>query len=825
MAVHTFNGSYTGDHLNRIAFPLGGIGAGMIGLEGQGGFADLSLRYHPEVFTKPLMFAALCVKGMPGAARVLEGPVPAWRIFGPIKEQSIWQHTGNGVSGKAYGLPRCDDAVFTARFPFATAELTHASLPVQVSLTGWSPSVPGDADASSLPVAAVEYTFTNPTDAPLEAVFSFHAGNVMAAGSGPRGVDRAAGGFRLWQDATEAEPWAGGSLIAAVDDPEVAVDCAWFRGGWFDALSMLWKQIASGAVAATAPVSDGDPSPGGSLYVPFTLGPGATRTIRLRLCWYVPVTDLRIPKDDASTCVGGCCSTSVSTGETHRPWYTSRFADADAVNAAWAATYDTLRARSATFRDALSDTTLPAEVLEAVSANLGILKSPTVLRQADGRLWCFEGSCEGDGCCHGSCTHVWNYAQAIAHLFPDLERTLRETEFRECQAENGHQNFRAWLPIRPNDHAFHAAADGQLGGIMKIYREWRVSGDTAWLRGLWPLVRRSLLYCIDTWDPDRRGALLEPHHNTYDIEFWGADGMCSSFYLGALVAAARMAEALGEDPEPFATLAGTAKSYLEGELFNGEYFVQRIQTEGLHAADPVTEGMKAADTKYSPEALALLQAEGPKYQYGTGCLSDGVLGAWLADVCGLGHVLDVDKLTAHLAAVHRYNLRHDLSDHANPQRPGYALGHEGGLLLCSWPHEAPLSLPFPYSNEVWTGIEYQAAAHLIRLGKVDEGLEIVRTARARHDGRVRNPFDEYECGHWYGRALSSYALLFALTGARYDAVEQTLYLEPRVAGDFRAFFSTATGFGTVGVRDGAPFLDVVAGEIPVGRIAYTPAPV
>src|SRR5438552_2867718 len=111
----------------------------------------------------------------------------------------------------------------------------------------------------------------------------------------------------------------------------------------------------------------------------------------------------------------------------------------------------------------------------------------------------------------------------------------------------------------------------------------------------------------------------------------------------------------------------------------------------------------------------------------------------------------------------------------------------------------------------------------MRMGLVKEGLEIVRTCRARYDGRVRNPFDEYECGHWYARAMSSYTLLWALTGARYDAVEKTLYLKPAIKGDFRAFLSTSSGYGTVGVKEGRPFLEVAAGKIPYVKIAYTPA--
>jgi hypothetical protein len=200
-----------------------------------------------------------------------------------------------------------------------------------------------------------------------------------------------------------------------------------------------------------------------------------------------------------------------------------------------------------------------------------------------------------------------------------------------------------------------------------------------------------------------------------------------------------------------------------------------------------------------------------------------VLGAWIAACCGVAPFLDPAKVASHLVAVHKYNFRRDLSEHANPQRPTYAVGDEAGLLLCSWPKGGELTLPFVYSNEVWTGIEYQAASHLMLTGHVAEGLEIVRAVRNRYDGRVRNPFDEYECGHWYARALASYGLLQGLTGVRYDAVERTLYVKPSIAGDFRSFFCTAAGYGTVGVKDGQPFVEVVRGTIPYRTIIWEPS--
>jgi uncharacterized protein (DUF608 family) len=371
------------------------------------------------------------------------------------------------------------------------------------------------------------------------------------------------------------------------------------------------------------------------------------------------------------------------------------------------------------------------------------------------------------------------------------------------------------MPISPLKHDFHSAADGQLGGIMKVYREWRISGDTAWLKKMYPMVKNSMDFCIRTWDPKDKGIVEEPHHNTYDIEFWGPNGMCTSFYLGALNAISEMGRFLKEDVFRYKDLYTKGKIFMENELFNGEYFIQKIQWTGLKAPDPVNA--QSFHTKYTPEALAVLQKEGPKYQYGSGCLSDGILGGWIARMCGLGEPVDAEKTKAHLIAVHKYNLKQDLSDHVNPQRPTYAMGNEGGLLLCSWPKGGMLSLPFVYSNEVWTGIEYQVASHLMLQGQVKEGLEIVRACRDRYDGRIRNPFNEYECGHWYARAMSSYGMLQGLTGARYDAVDRTLHIDSKV-GDFSSFISTEKGFGTVSLKQGKPSIKVVYGSIPVKKV-------
>lgn len=812
---HDYNSSYSGPNLNRVAFPIGGIGAGMFCLEGTGALSHMSVRNKMEFFNAPCSFAAVCVKRDGGnIARVLEGPVPDWKVFGAPA-------TGNGAAGAAYGLPRFRQAEFTSRFPFAAVALRDEAVPLEVTVTGWSPFIPNDADNSSLPAGALEYTFRNPTAEPIDAVFSFNTKNFMADKGGDT-ILSAENGFVLYQKGTEEAPQREGSFAWFVLDDKAVVDHCWFKGGWWDGLTLAWRNVQEANLRANPPVKGS--CPGASLFVPFTLKAGEEKTVRLLAAWYVPHSDIRLGKDPKGGCSpdknGACCPGKAESccpeNKTHVPWYAGKFKDIGDVARYWRENYRELRGKSALFRDTFFDSTLPPEVIEAVAANLTILKSPTVQRQTDGRLWCFEGCCDDSGCCHGSCTHVWNYAQAIPHLFPALERTLRETEFGASQDERGHQTFRSNLPIRPVEHDFHAAADGQLGGIMKVHREWRISGDTEWLKGLWPSVRKSLDYCIETWDPHHKGILQEPHHNTYDIEYWGPDGHCSSFYVGALAAAAQMGEALGDDVKEYRRLQKKARAFLESELYNGEYFFQKIQTKGLKAA---FKPLKTDDNGPGyADIVKMLNEQGPKYQYGTGCLSDGVLGFWIARMCGLPDGLaDPGKVRSHLNAVHQYNLRRDLSAHANPQRPSYALGNEGGLLLCTWPRGGALAIPFVYSDEVWTGIEYQVASHLILEGMADQGLEIVRICRDRYDGVRRNPFNEYECGHWYARALSSYGLLESLTGARYDGVDKALYLNSKAGPNFRTFLSTATGFGTVGLKDGKPFVAVKYGEIKVDK--------
>ena len=832
--------SFKGANLLQIALPMGGIGAGCISLNGQGGLQDYAIRNTPATtamadghYPVDCAFATLSVPEA-GVTRLVEGPMPVERVY----DQGL---KGQGYRGGGHeGLPRFRNCQFKGEFPFGYVQLSDPDLPLSVQVTGFSPFIPLDDRDSSMPCAILEYSLKNPTQAGVDFEFGFHMSHFAYGGNGwsydktRNSVIAGTGVYMYNEEDPNAVQFGNCALGVVGHTPEVKA--MWFRGGWFDSISSLWHELSTnqfttndGSKAATSKGRNG-----GSILLKGHLKPGETITYPILITWYFPNVHYAYGefKEDASTEIhayaeggssdcGPDCACNI-TPPRWKPYYATQWKDARDVLKYVRDDYTALRKRTQAFHDALFRSTLPGYVLDAVSANLGIIKSPTVLRQANGNIWAWEGCFCDSGCCHGSCTHVWNYAQAIPHLFPRLERTLREQEMQRSMDERGHVNFRSALPDGPTAHAFHAASDGQLGGIIKIYREWQISGDRDWLCDMYPLAKRSLDYCIECWDPEHQGVVTEPHHNTYDIEFWGPDGMCTSFYLGALAALAEMATDAGyaQDAAFYRELAERGARYLDEHLFNGEYYEQKVMLQGLRASPKVDQLMQLRES--NPEEYALLMKEGPKYQYGTGCISDGVFGAWLAALCGVETPQNRENIRQNLQAIFEYNFKASLWGYANPQRPGYAIGDEPGLLLCSWPKGGKPTLPFVYSDEVWTGIEYQVASHMIAEGLVDEGLSVVKAVRERYDGHARNPWNEYECGNYYARAMASYALLYALSGFRYSAPSKTLYLKPQIAGEpMETFFSTATGWGTVVINPGEVTVKVVEGALDINQLVIT----
>ena len=782
---------FTGESLREIAFPLGGIGTGMVSLGGRGDLRDWEIFNRPgKGKDLPYTFFALYAEaeGEPGVARVLER-----RLMPPYS-------AGFGLpTGKVAGLPRLQEATFRGEYPFAWLDFADDALPVAVHLEAYNPFIPMNEADSGLPVAIFRWTLTNLTEQTVRATVAFSLYNAVGYNGRDNLSNRYHSAFgKNWNEWRDAEGIRGlfmtgekpapdspsaGTLALATDWPDTTFKVRWERAGWWDDVQNFWDEFTQGR--GMLPNSrDTDASPDGqtdvgTLGLRVTLAPGESATLPFTLAWRFPnlVNDWNREETVRGKRLGNWYATPWSDA-----WDAARYAIRNQAR---------LRVETAAYHQAMFDSTLPAVVLDAAANNASILRTPTVLRTEDGRMNAFEGCGDNDGCCPMNCTHVWNYVQTAAYLFPALERSVRLTDFQHNTVQSGAMAFRTLLPLIETRWQFKPAADGQMGTVMKAYREWLQCGDVGFLKGLWPSIQRAVEFAWSPggWDADKDGVMEGEQHNTYDIEFYGPNTMMGTFYLGALRAASEMARALGDTAkaeEYEAVYAGGRRKYA-AQLWNGEYFKQIVVPP---AAPEATQGV----TETLPASLQPGESE-PRYQYGPGCLADQLLGQWFACVVGLGDLLPQEWVQSALAAIFRHNWKSDLSAHASVQRV-YALNDEAGLLLCTWPEGGRPRYPFPYADEVWTGIEYQVAAHCLYEGLIEEGLAIVQGARDRHDGVKRNPWDECECGHHYARAMSSWSLLLALSGYHYDAHRQHLAFAPKLSPEsFRSFFSAGTAWG------------------------------
>jgi hypothetical protein len=239
---------------------------------------------------------------------------------------------------------------------------------------------------------------------------------------------------------------------------------------------------------------------------------------------------------------------------------------------------------------------------------------------------------------------------------------------------------------------------------------------------------------------------------------------------------------------------------LEARLWNGEYYIQEVDLE-----------------KY------------PEQNWGLGCHSDHLLGQWWAHVLGLGHLLDPEHVRSALNSIVRYNFREDFSGFWQSfsgqmqEERQFVTEEDAGLVMCTWPKGGRPEVPTRYSDEVWTGIEYEVAALLLYEGQGEDAVTILDAARRRYDGRKQNPWNDIECGDHYVRAMSSWSLLEAASGYRYDAAANALTFSPVISPEeFRAPFITRDGWGTYSQQlgaDGARYaIEVVHGEVEVAEL-------
>ncbi len=447
-------------------------------------------------------------------------------------------------------------------------------------------------------------------------------------------------------------------------------------------------------------------------------------------------------------------------------YYATRFNNARAVAEYVAQHFERLASQTRLWRDTWYNSSLPYWLLDRLFAPTANLATSTCQWWANGRFWAWEGV----GCCAGTCAHVWNYEHAMARLFPQLERTVREMQ--DFNPEAGFVADTGEVRFRGEKNKMWAG-DSQAGTVLKAYREHQCSADNAFLKRNWPAIRKTLEFLF-AQDTNADGLIEGLQHNTYDINFFGPNTMVGSLYLAALLAAEEMAHELGD--EAFAAtchnIYESGRRQTMAQLFNGEYFVQKVDLQ-----------------------------EHPKHQYADGCLADQLFGQGWAHQVGLGYVYPDDAVRKALASIWKYNWAPDIApqNQAHPPQRWFAHPGEAGLFTCTWPksrHLGPQSVL--YRDEVWTGIEYQVAGHMAWEGMLTEALAICRGIHDRYHPARHNPYNEIECGDHYARALASYGVFLGLCGFEYHGPKGYLGFTPRLGPDqFRAAFTAAEGWGSL----------------------------
>ncbi len=473
--------------------------------------------------------------------------------------------------------------------------------------------------------------------------------------------------------------------------------------------------------------------------------------------------------------------------------YETRFADAAKVIDYVLQNHDRLAGDTRLWRDVYYDSSLPYWLLDRLHSTVSYLATGTCQWWKNGRFWAYEGVT----CCHGTCTHVWNYEHSMARLFPELERSAREMQdFNPRDNGGGFHPDTGLVGFRSDDNY---AADGQCGTILKAYREHLMSPDDAFLRRNWPSIKKALEFSI-SHDGNADGLIEDLQHNTYDINYFGANTFVGSLYLAALRAGEEMAKAAGD--VEFATRAHDiferGSELTVDRLWNGEYFVQDVDLK-----------------------------EHPKHQYKDGCLSDQLFGQGWAHQIGLGYIYPRTKVLKALESIWRYNWAPDVGPYNEAYKPfrWFVTPGQAGLITCTWPKGDYLTEGTLYREEVWTGIEYQVAGHMIWENKITEGMVICRAVHDRYHPDLFNPYNEVECGDHYARAMASWGVYLALAGFEYNGPRGWLSLAPRITPEnFRAAFTTAEGWITCQqTRNGAEqktSIEVRWGKLKLTRLSF-----
>ena len=812
---------YKNEYTREISFPLGGIGTGCVGLSGTGSLIDWELRGKPNKCSvneySHFAIKAEC-DGETVDARVLQGDITKDFTGSPYASHHHSWGYGHGVNRTSLaGIAHFENVTFKGRFPIAEIDYKSKKMPADIKLTAFNPFIPSDEDNSSLPAAFFSFKVTNTSSRATDYTIAFSCGNPFKTSNGGYNSFEKSGDissivFSSHKYNSSSPEY--GSIGISTDCDDVSFQEYWYRSGWFDDLTTFLREFSAPGKLKNRHYSDNENTYGrldigdmGTLCAHISLKPGEKKKVRFLLSWFFPFFTKYWNKTDKKP--------------VWKNYYAAVFSDLKEVTDYCFKNYNLLFQKTLLFKNALYSSTLPGKAVDAVSSNLAVLKSTTCLRLQNGDFWAFEGTSATEGSCPGTCDHVWGYQYTLPHLFPKLERSVINNDFKYNMKPSGEMMFRTEIPLGSAQWDFRACVDGQMGCIIRLYRDWKICGCDEFLKGNYDFARSAVEYAWseqnrDMWDPKKSGVITGRQHHTLDVELFGANSWLTGFYLAALKAMSEMADYLGkkDEADEYRRIFKKGQKYVENNLFNGSFYFQKIN---VHDAS-VLEKFKENDADIYKEYFNSEENE-IKYQYGEGCEIDQLTAQWHASLCGLGDIFDKTRRATAAKSIYSLNFK-SMRDVFNPCRV-FAVNDEKGIIICEWADKSKKpAIPIPYTEECMTGFEYAAAGLMIQSGLVDEGIECINAVRDRYDGKKRNPYAEIECGSSYARSMSSFALLNIFSGFSYDMVKRSIGFCPVLKSKkFKCFWALDGVWGTVEILHDSVAVNVLYGELSLKSVS------
>ncbi len=789
--------------LNRVRSGIahGGIGTGSVELRKDGQFYNWSIFNNQPLSTGPLF--QLRTNPLDSWQESLqffivryqeEGKEPKLKLL--QLNQSLSEGAMESIDYYYPWMSAVEKIEYSARFPFTYITFTDSEMPLIIELEAFSPFIPNDIKNSSLPGVYFNFKITSLSEKNVKVMLVASQRNLVGYNVTEKyfiGKLEEKSGYKFFEQ-TVGEMDTTASSFGQMGMASIS-DSSTYYIGWehkhpyYEYLVVDDKlrnindtenrnkiDKTSGKKRGNFSSESKDQRMFSSIAISKTISPKATLENSFVMTWFFPnnygsYNDINREKNELDY------TSNQKLTKITGHYYANFFSSASDVADYMVKEQKSLTVKSKKFIDDMYKSDIDLFVLDQINSQLNTLITSTMLTR-DMKFGIREGMTAEKSWGPNNTSDVALYGSIMTiSLFPELQKSAIRCH-RNIQTEKGEINHGLGFDLDYNQNGTWGVYDRiDLPGnyVQMVLRDYFFTNDTLYLNEMWPSVKKAIDYVLA--DKDKNKDLM-PEMNgimcSYDnFPMYGLSSYIQSQWVCALTAAAMVAEKKGDKDakKKYTAIAKSGSALMDKYLWNGKYF--RLSND----YDSST-GNKGVDE---------------------GCLTDQVIGQWIAHQCGLPYLFKEENVKTALKSIM------DLS-----YKPDF------GLRNCSWP-QYPLLFPIhetnlwvDQANTPWSGVELAFASFLIYEGMVKEGYDVIRTV----DNRYRKAnlyFDHQEFGGHYFRPMSAWGIINAMLGLEINCGTYTF--DPKLKQDsFTLFFAFPGGTAHYIKSNGKIEIKVLSGE-------------